>query len=111
VASRAPAQWEFLGYDELQQDAPQQDWLDKLRGARRYSVRSNDLLTLLQAAVGGCGVGVFPRYAAARAPGLVVLEPACPVRRKLWLVMHDDVRRAPHVRAVADEIIAMFEQE
>jgi DNA-binding transcriptional LysR family regulator len=111
VANRAPAQWEFLGYDELQQDAPQQDWLDKLRGARRYSVRSNDLLTLLQAAVGGCGVGVFPRYAAARAPGLVVLDPACPVRRKLWLVMHDDVRRAPHVRAVADEIIAMFEQE
>lgn len=111
VAGRAPEQWEFLGYDELQQDAPQQDWLDKLRGARRYSVRSNDLLTLLQAAVGGCGVGVFPRYAAARAPGLVVLDPACPVRRKLWLVMHDDVRRAPHVRAVADEIIAMFEQE
>ena len=111
VASRAPAQWEFLGYDELQHDAPQQDWLNNLRGARRYSVRSNDLLTLLQAAVGGCGVGVFPRYAAARAPGLVVLDPACPVRRKLWLVMHDDVRRAPHVRAVADEIIAMFEQE
>ena len=111
LASRQPAQWEFLGYDELQQEAPQQDWLDKLRGSRRYSVRSNDLLTLLQAAVGGCGVGVFPHYAAARAPGLVVLDPACPVRRKLWLVMHDDVRRAPHVRAVADEIIAMFEQE
>ncbi|MCS0616449.1 LysR family transcriptional regulator [Massilia kyonggiensis] len=111
AASRAPAQWEFLGYDDLQQDAPQQEWLDKLRGARRYSVRSNDLLTLLQAAVGGCGVGVFPRYAAGRAPGLVVLDPACPVRRKLWLVMHADVRRAPHVRAVADEIIAMFEQE
>ncbi|WP_198116954.1 LysR family transcriptional regulator [Massilia rhizosphaerae] len=111
VAGRVPAQWEFLGYDELQEDAPQQAWLDKLRGARRYGVRSNDLLTLLQAAVAGCGVGVFPRYAAARAPGLVVLAPACPVRRKLWLVMHDDVRRAPHVRAVADEIIAMFEPE
>jgi DNA-binding transcriptional LysR family regulator len=66
---------------------------------------------LLQAAVAGCGVGVFPHYAAAGAPGLVVLAPPCPVRRKLWLVMHDDVRRSPHVRAVADEIIAMFEQE
>jgi DNA-binding transcriptional LysR family regulator len=108
VAQRLPAQWEFLGYDELQRDAPQQEWLDKLRGGRRYSVRSNDLLTLLQAAVGGCGVGVFPRYVAAGAPRLVVLDPACPVRRKLWLVMHGDVRRAPHVRAVADEIIAMF---
>jgi DNA-binding transcriptional LysR family regulator len=111
AATRLPAQWEFLGYDDLQQDAPQQAWLDKLRGARRYSVRSNDLLTLLQAAVAGCGVGVFPRYAAAGAPGMVRLDPPCPVRRKLWLVMHDDVRRAPHVRAVADQVIAMFERE
>jgi DNA-binding transcriptional LysR family regulator len=111
AASRLPAQWEFLGYDELQKDAPQQEWLDKLRGTRRYTIRSNDLLTLLQAAVAGCGVGVFPRYVAAGAPGLVTLDPPCPVRRKLWLVMHDDVRRAPHVRAVADQIIAMFEHE
>ena len=111
AAARLPAQWEFLGYDDMQRDAPQQEWLDKVRGARRYSVRSNDLLTLLQAAVAGCGVGVFPRYAAAGAPGMVALDPPCPVRRKLWLVMHDDVRRAPHVRAVADQIIAMFEHE
>lgn len=111
VTNRLPEQWEFLGYDELQQGAPQQEWLDTVRGNRRYSVRSNDMLTLLQAAVAGCGVGVFPRYAAAGAPGLVVLDPACPVRLKLWLVMHDDVRRAPHVRAVADEIIAMFDHE
>jgi DNA-binding transcriptional LysR family regulator len=34
VAGRVPAQWEFLGSDELQEDAPQQAWLDKLRGAR-----------------------------------------------------------------------------
>ncbi|MBQ5947057.1 LysR family transcriptional regulator [Massilia sp. ST3] len=111
AAGRQPAQWEFLGYDELQRDAPQQEWLDKLRGARRYSVRSNDLLTLLQAAVAGCGVAVLPRYAAAGAPGLAELAPPCPVRRKLWLVMHEDVRRSPSVRAVADEIIGMFEQE
>jgi DNA-binding transcriptional LysR family regulator len=111
VANRSPAHWEFLGYDELQQDAPQQEWLDKLRGSRRYCLRSNDLLTLLQAAVAGCGVGVFPRYATAGAPGLSALAPPCPVRRKLWLVMHADVRRSPHVRAVADEIIAMFENE
>jgi DNA-binding transcriptional LysR family regulator len=51
------------------------------------------------------------RFARLTAPGMVVVDPPCPVRRKLWLVMHDDVRRSPHVRAVADQIIAMFEQE
>lgn len=111
AASRLPAQWEFLGYDEMQKHAPQQEWLDKIVGTRRYRLRSNDLLTLLQATVAGCGVAVLPRYVAAGAPGLTVLEPPCPLRRKLWLVMHDDVRRSPPVRAVADEIIAMFEKE
>jgi DNA-binding transcriptional LysR family regulator len=56
-------------------------------------------------------VTVLPRYAAAGAPGLAELAPPCPVRRKLWLVMHEDVRRSPPVRAVADELIAMFEHE
>lgn len=111
VANRAPEQWEFVGYDEQLQNAPQQEWLDKVRGERRTCMRSNDMLTLLRAAIECCGVGVFPCYATAGVPGLVALTPACPVRRKLWLVMHDDVRRAPHVRAVANEITAMFAHE
>jgi DNA-binding transcriptional LysR family regulator len=105
-----PAQWEFLGYDELQRDTPQHLWLDKIRGQRRYSLRSNDLGALFHAAVAGCGVAVLPPlfFDIARS-GLVAIEaPACPVRRKLWLVMHEDVRRSPPVRAVADEIIALF---
>ncbi|MTV40713.1 LysR family transcriptional regulator [Duganella radicis] len=107
LARRAPAQWEFLGYDELLQHTPQHLWLEKVRGERRYCLRSNDLGTLFQAAVAGCGVAVLPDYF--RAEALVdIPAPACPVKRKLWIVMHEDVRRAAPVRAVADEIIALF---
>ncbi|MFS2007406.1 LysR family transcriptional regulator [Duganella sp. CT11-25] len=105
-----PAQWEFLGYDELLRDTPQHLWLDQIRGQRRYCLRSNDLGALFHAAVAGCGVAVLPPlfFDIARS-GLVAIEaPACPVRRKLWLVMHEDVRRSPPVRAVADEIVALF---
>lgn len=111
LASRLPEQWEFLGYDDLQLDTPHQQWLDEMRGTRRYSLRSNELGALLQAALGGCGVAVLPRYVAEHAPrNLIRIDtPPCPVRRKLWMVMHEDVRRAPHVRAVADEIIAIFD--
>lgn len=110
-ASHLPEQWEFLGYDDLQLDTPHQQWLDEFRGKRRYSLRSNELGALLQAALAGCGVAVLPRYVAEHAPrNLMRIDtPACPVRRKLWMVMHDDVRRSPHVRAVADEIIAIFD--
>ncbi|HZV65860.1 MAG TPA: LysR substrate-binding domain-containing protein [Telluria sp.] len=65
---------------------------------------------LLQAAIGGCGVAVLPRYAAEVAPPelLRLDDPPCPVRRKLWLVMHEDVRRTPAVRAVADALIGLI---
>ncbi|MES2128384.1 MAG: LysR family transcriptional regulator [Pseudomonadota bacterium] len=111
LAGRAPEQWEFLGYDAQLADAPQQVWLDKIRAARRCCLRSNDLGTLLQAAIGGCGVAVLPRYAANVAPPdlLRLDEPPCPVRRKLWLVMHEDVRRTPIVRAVADALIGLIQ--
>jgi len=105
--TRTPDQWEFLGYDELLQHTPQHQWLEKIRDGRRYCLRSNDLGTLYQAAVAGSGVTVLPDYFPQS--GLVdVATPPCPVKRKLWIVMHEDVRRAAPVRAVADEIIALF---
>jgi len=110
LASRTPEQWEFIAYDELMQDTPQQQWLEKIRAGRRYCLRSNDLGALFHAAVAGCGVAVLPSYFLAMQGGdlVAVASPACPVRRKLWIVMHEDVRRAAPVRAVADEIIALF---
>ena len=35
LAGRTANQWEFLGYDELLADMPQQIWLDKIRAGRR----------------------------------------------------------------------------
>ncbi|MRW86206.1 LysR family transcriptional regulator [Pseudoduganella sp. FT26W] len=107
LASRAPEQWEFLGYDELLQHAPQHQWLEKIRGMRRCYMRANDLGTLYQATLAGSGVAVLPDYFPLA--GLVEIEASlCPIKRKLWIVMHEDVRRAAPVRAVADEIIALF---
>lgn len=109
LAERAPQQWEFLGYDQLLQDAPQQQWLEQIRGERRYCLRSNDLGALYQAALAGCGVAVLPHYVAGGDGPLQLIDTVpCPVKRKLWIVMHKDVRRAAPVRAVADEIAALF---
>lgn len=107
LASRDAEQWEFLGYDEQLQHTPQHEWLEKVRGGRRYRMRANDLGTLYQAALAGSGVACLPDYFPANT--LVLIEPPlAPVRRKLWIVMHEDVRRAAPVRAVADEIIALL---
>lgn len=110
LAEHTSAQWEFVGYDALLQDTPQHRWLEEMRGARRYSLRSNDLGALYQAALAGCGVAVLPQYMldAGGDALIAIATPACPVKRALWIVMHDDVRRSTPVRAVADEIIGLF---
>lgn len=108
-----PDDWQFLGYDALLEETPQQQWLESIRGERRYSLRSNDVGTLYQAAVAGCGVAVLPRYFSGIRRGALVAIKAhdCPVKRKLWIVMHEDVRRSAPVRAVADQLIALFNAE
>jgi DNA-binding transcriptional LysR family regulator len=109
LAERTPQQWEFLGYDQLLQDAPQQKWLEQIRAARRYCLRSNDLGALYQATAAGCGVAVLPHYVVDGSGAVVLIDGLpCPVKRKLWMVMHEDVRRAAPVRAVADEIAALL---
>ena len=110
LAERDPAQWEFISYDEAPPLAPQQQWLDKVAAGRRHVLRTNDLGTQYQAVLAGLGVAVLPDYFAQQPLPIVRIDGyACPVKRKVWIVMHEDVRRAPRVRAVADRLIAMFD--
>lgn len=108
VAEVNSADWAFVGYEESLMGTPQQQWLEKTANDRAFSFRSNDLGSLCQAVKGGLGVGVLPNFLAGDDPSLVLLSPACPVTRTLWLVMHPDVRRSPRVRAVADGIVGIL---
>ncbi|MBR9884038.1 MAG: LysR family transcriptional regulator [Oceanospirillales bacterium] len=105
----APEQWEFVGYEHSMNAAPQQQWLESQLGARRVVFRSNDLHLLAAAVVQGVGIGVLPRFLQPVYPELqLVSDPAWPVNRELWLVIHPDLRRSPRVRAVADLISSWF---
>lgn len=109
LAAHAPAAWQFVGYDALQEDSEQQRWLDTIRAGRRYCMRSNDQAALAHAIAAGAGVGVLPVYMERHLAGLHrIAGHPCPVRRKLWMLMHEDVRRAAPVRAVADALAGLF---
>jgi DNA-binding transcriptional LysR family regulator len=71
LAAHGLEQWEFLGYDALQGDTEQQQWLDSIRAGRRYCLRSNEQATLAQAAAASAGVAVLPHFLAGQLPGLV----------------------------------------
>lgn len=104
-AAQSPADWQFLGYDDSLRQVPQQQWLEDFAAGRRFVLRSNDLAALLHAARVGAGIAVLPHFLGRTEPMLeIVPGPECPVRRRLWLVMHPDVRRSPRVRAIAEAI-------
>ncbi|HAT33270.1 MAG TPA: LysR family transcriptional regulator [Janthinobacterium sp.] len=109
---RAEHEWEFLGYEDSMRAAPQELWLEKFARGRPFALRSNDLATLHQGARVGLGLALLPHFlgagdaALARAPGV-----DGPAPRKLWLVLHPDLRRSPRVSAVADAIADLVREQ
>ncbi|BEV70706.1 LysR family transcriptional regulator [Paludibacterium sp. THUN1379] len=101
--SRPAEAWAFLGYDDHLVQVPQQRWLAQFAGSRPFVFRSNDLAALLNAARAGLGIAVLPHFLAAGDEALALLvNPACPTVRQIWLAMHPDVKRSPRVRLLAD---------
>lgn len=102
LARHAPQDWRFIGFDDSLRDAPEQQWLDRYRAQRPYSVKGNSTLTLHQAALGGLGIALLPHYLAAGSAGLApIASDPPPPRRDLWLVIHPEVRRSARVQLIA----------
>jgi DNA-binding transcriptional LysR family regulator len=99
LAGRDPGKWEFIGYDESLAETPQQEWLRAFAAGRHFILSSNDLGVITSATRSGAGIAVLPDYLA---NGLIMAGIDCPVQRKLWMVIHDDVRKSPSVRRAAD---------
>lgn len=109
--ARPEADWQFLGYEDSLRQVPQQQWLAQVAGARRFVLRTNDLAALYQGARAGLGVTALPHFLGATDAALSPLPGAeCPHRRRLWLVVHPDLRRSPRVRAVADALARLIDE-
>ncbi|WP_137937690.1 LysR family transcriptional regulator [Chitinivorax sp. B] len=99
-----------LGFDEAFPALPQKKWLSAWLHERVVVLQSNDLMVLFQAACAGWGIALLPHFLAQTAPALQLVPdaPQWPYR-EACLVLHPDLRRAPRVRAIADELIALFQ--
>lgn len=103
---KPPAEWTFITHDGFPTVLPQQRWLDQIIGDRPVAFRTNDVITMAIAARAGLGVAVLPYFVGEDDPGLIRLpSPEPPPVRDIWLVVHDDLRRAPRVRAVMEFLI------
>jgi DNA-binding transcriptional LysR family regulator len=110
LRSRAPKDYEFIGYDAALEDAAHQRWLRANAGDRPVVLHSNDLETQRWAARGSVGVAALPTYMGALDSKLrVVAATEPPVSNDVWLLVHQDLRHVPAVRAVMDFLIECLE--
>lgn len=105
--ARPAAEQVFIGFDESLPDLPQKRWLEAHVGPRAWSLRSNDMETMVQAAAAGWGLALLPDSVGSALAALQALPGADPSwERPVYLVMHPDLRRARRVRLVADWVAA-----
>ena len=89
-----------------------QQWLLDRIGDRRPMVRVNNGIVLFDAVRNGVGLGILPCFAADADPLLMRLTaPLAEVKSTQHMIVHRDLRRVPSVRAVMDELVALFKRE
>ena len=94
---------EFIAFDASSENLPQHAWLVAIAGKRTIVLRTNDLESQIAAARSQLGIVTLPRYVADRYPELVMVPTRRrPITREVWLVVHEDLRAVPSVRAVME---------
>ena len=114
-AARGEARYQdcaWVGYDEDHAYFHNQTWLLQRLGDRLPGVRVNNGMVLHEAVRKGAGLGVLPCFAADQDAALTRLSPPLEeITRDLYLVMHQDLRRSPAVRAVSEAFSGIFKAE
>ncbi|APR87801.1 Transcriptional regulator, LysR family protein [Minicystis rosea] len=95
---------DFIGFDASMPQSPKTAWLAD-HGAKRFVVRTNSDLAMLEATREGQGIALLPDPLARAVPDLVRLEvdadlPSTPI----YLAYHRELRNVPRVRLVVDAL-------
>jgi DNA-binding transcriptional LysR family regulator len=86
-------------------DLPGPRWLVRNAPNSTISARSNSLTNLVSAMKAGLGVAMLPCVAGDSDSDLVrCLPPITELGGDLWLIVREEIKSTPHVRAVADSL-------
>ncbi|HSI44511.1 MAG TPA: LysR family transcriptional regulator [Methylotenera sp.] len=112
LATTSPENYTFIAFDRSMENLIQQKWLLEYAASRPVVLRTYDLETQRIAALQGMGIAALPYYVANRTIGLEKLDiDNTSIASDVWLVVHDDIRNVPVVRAVMDFLSECFNIE
>lgn len=101
----------ILGIDGALAGRPAPLFLTRAAPNSKVSARSNSLANLVSALKAGMGIAMLPCLIGDAEAGLVrCLPPVSGVESEMWLIVREDVKSAPHVRAFADFLAAEIQK-
>lgn len=94
---------EIVGLDGLMGRLPAWRWLSASTPDAVIRFRSNSLGNLVSNLKAGLGVGVLPTLTGDAEPELMrCFPPPAGLRSELWLIVREEIKAQPHVRAITD---------
>jgi DNA-binding transcriptional LysR family regulator len=102
-------QCDWIGFDDEHVYFSSQVWLRKQLGTKLPVIRSNNGVTILDAMLQNCGLGILPCFVGDRVPKLQKLQTIADDSAHLYLLIHKDMRKSAAVRLMMSAIINMFE--
>jgi len=108
-AAGAPGHRRILVQEDLMQ-VPDMQWYQAMTPLADVVLRSNSRFTHVAAAVDGMGLACLARYLG-DGRALVRLQPRVPPPlREIWMVVHQDIRHMPRIRAFSEFLTAALKQ-
>jgi DNA-binding transcriptional LysR family regulator len=101
----------IIGYVEELVFTPEVDYLGAIGSEIDAPIRSTSLVTQIHAVLGGAGLCILPAFVGSSYPNLAaVLTDKISLTRAFHMHIHEDHRKAAHVRAVASFIESEVEK-
>ncbi|HKP26053.1 MAG TPA: LysR family transcriptional regulator [Dongiaceae bacterium] len=98
---------QIVGMEGPMAQLPSSHWLEDAAPGVQTRFRSNSLVNLVSNLRAGLGVAAVPCIAGDREPELVrCFPPPRELDSEMWLIVREDVKSAPHIRAFADYLAA-----
>jgi DNA-binding transcriptional LysR family regulator len=96
-----------VALDAAMSNVPPFQWLAQVAPNASVSARSNSLTNLVSAVKAGLGVGALPCFVGDAETDLVrCFQPIRELDSEVWLIVCEELKQAPHVRAFVDFLAA-----
>jgi DNA-binding transcriptional LysR family regulator len=109
LAAGSPGHRRIMVQEELLQ-LPEAQWFETLTSRADVVLRNNSRFADLAAAVNGMGLVCLARYLGDGRPLMRLDPPHQPPSREVWLVVHQDIRHMPRIRAFTEFLTTALKQ-